>query len=1127
MPSSLKSRVLFLVTAIMAASAASAFGLIWYSYSGSQLAEQQERLSQTLTMAASLLRDRHEDQASNRTRLIKEQRTGLKSDLALFVGALEEQYASAQAAGKSTEAAQRDVLAAAARISERTGHDFFIFDKNLSGLFHTDQSLAGRNWRDIKGDSGIGALEFAASIADRDGWDTLLVQWPTSAAGVAARHLACITTFAQWGWYLGVSVDYEHLASRATQDRLHMVRGLLDSLSRVSLGRTGRMFVLEANGASFLLVPTGNARAVLDAHENELRVALANLESPSHFSWNDGQGGYVAQALFLPGMGWELGIIMEQDELAEPAVTLARRLGYALLLVFAAGAALAAIMTQKLTRPILDLAAKARDFNLIDGAGPETARQLRGLAQRNPGETAILASAWADTLDALDAGISGLREAAATQRATAGALAASKHELEELNLELENRVGVRTAALEAANARLRNSEARYRSLFMNSPVAFLEVNLASLLQFLASPEMASVDDVTALAKRKPDFAADLLGMVRVLDANPAAVEMAGAASKAELLANLDRIVLPQSFGLLRGSGVFRAGAPSCGYESTFRTIGGRMRHTIVGLRPLPGSEQSMDRVLISVMDITRLKEGEEDLRAAHEQAQSASKAKTDFLANMSHEIRTPISAILGLAELSQRNADPAKTAVHLRMIAESAQTLLGIIGDVLDLSRVEAGKLFLDDKPFDLAVVVNRAAGTFRAACADKGLDLAVNLAPGIPGGLTGDPVRLGQILANLVGNAVKFTASGRIDVTVTSLEDGLGDLPASPQDGDDVVLLFSVEDTGIGVLPELTGVIFDSFRQADSSFSKSYQGVGLGLAISRELAALMGGRIWVESQPGKGSAFRFTARFGIDRGALASSRRALPAAGKSAAGVRILVAEDNTVNRHVFKEFLLSQGYAVACVTDGSQALEALAREPYDLVFMDVQMPVIDGLEAVRRLRAGECGEAAAGIPVVALTAYAMSGDRERFLEAGMSGYLPKPVPLDQLQAAVAEFAGSPGDVPEPAPSPGEDVREALKPLQEEFIAYVGQRASDALGHVAAGEFDMAAKAGHDVKGTSMAFGAHRVNELGAMLEAACQDGNAALAAKLAEKILEVLAELESPGGVETDGGAAPAVTG
>jgi signal transduction histidine kinase/DNA-binding response OmpR family regulator len=1111
MPASLTGRVLLLVTAIMAASAACVFGLICFSSPDSQLGEQEERLSQTLSLAASLLRGRHDDQARQRANMVKDQRAALKSDLDLFLAALEEQLASARAAGKPTEQAGQEILAAASRIGARSGHDFFLFDKNLAGLFHTDPSLAGRSWRDVKGDSGPGALEFAAGIADRDGSDTLLIQWPTGE--VPARHLACLARFAPLGWYAGASVNYDRPASRANQERQLAVRDLLDSLSQVRLGRTGRMFVLEAKGTSFLLSPPGNARAALNAHENELRAAASGPPPPARFTWRDGQGEYTALAMALPEMGWVLGIIMEQGELAEPAATLAKRLGLALFLVFAAGAALAAVMTRRLTRPILELAAKARNFTLAEGAGPETAAQLRLLAHKSPGETALLASAWADTLEALDAGVSGLRRAAAEQQATTQALAASKRELEELNQELENRVGVRTAALEAANSRLQGSEARYRSLFMNSPVAFLEVNLAPLLQFLASPEMAPVEDLAALVRRKPDFASDLLGLVRVLDANPAAVEMAGAASKAELLANLDRIILPQSFGLLKGSAeAFRSGAPACGYESTFRTIGGRRRHTIVGLRPLPGSEQTMDRVLISIMDVTRLKEGEENLRAAHEQARSASKAKTDFLANMSHEIRTPISAILGLAELSQRNADPAKTAVHLRMIAESAQTLLGIIGDVLDLSRVEAGKLFLDDKPLDLAMVVDRAAEPFRAACADKGLTLSVTLDPSIPQGLTGDPVRLGQVLANLVGNAVKFTPSGSIAVTVA--------LRADLEREGGVALLFSVEDTGIGVPPELAGAVFDSFRQADSSFSKAYQGVGLGLAISRELVSLMGGRIWVESAGGAGSAFKFTARFGVD-----SKRRHAdpgePSLAPNPAGtVKILVAEDNTVNRHVFREYLASQGYSVTCANDGRQVLEALSREPFDLVFMDVQMPEIDGLEAVRRLRAGQCGEAAAATPVVALTAYAMSGDRERFLEAGMSGYLPKPVPLDQLQAAVLEFARPDslggGQLQREASPQDQDVRQEYRQFMGEFMAYVGQRAREAKAHAQAGEFDLAAQAGHDVKGTSMVFGASRVNELGAKLEAACRNGDAPLAARLADEIAEALARLEAEGSEE-----------
>jgi len=400
----------------------------------------------------------------------------------------------------------------------------------------------------------------------------------------------------------------------------------------------------------------------------------------------------------------------------------------------------------------------------------------------------------------------------------------------------------------------------------------------------------------------------------------------------------------------------------------------------------------------SLQDISDRKRSEERLRLANERAQDASRAKSEFLANMSHEIRTPLSAILGLTELCQHVSSPERISVNLEMIASSARSLLGIVGDVLDLSRVEAGKLEIDHKPFNLRQVMENALATNSLALSEKKLSLALEMPGDIPPFLLGDPLRLGQVLSNLVGNAAKFTGQGGITLSVA-----VSGKPAQ----DEVELHFQVKDTGIGIPPGMLDVIFESFRQADSTFSKPYQGVGLGLAICRELTALMGGVIWVESTQGIGSTFHFTAVFGLASSTAEEASQA-PARGETVS-LRLLVAEDNLMNRRVYEEFLESLGHRVTTASDGQEALRCLCQSPFDLALMDVQMPVIDGVEVVRRLRAGECGPAAAAMPVVALTAYAMAGDQERFLQAGMTGYLAKPVSLSVLEKAVMEFAARP----------------------------------------------------------------------------------------------------------------------
>jgi PAS domain S-box-containing protein len=541
------------------------------------------------------------------------------------------------------------------------------------------------------------------------------------------------------------------------------------------------------------------------------------------------------------------------------------------------------------------------------------------------------------------------------------------------------------------------------------------------------------------------------------------------------------------------------------FEICLLRRGGERVPVEINLHQYMGADAMVEYYYAFVSDITERKSSRDRLQAAMNAVEAASRAKSEFLANMSHEIRTPLSAILGLAELSQRVSDPAKTALHLSMIAESAHTLLAIIGDVLDLSRVEAGRLELDAKPFSLRRQVEKAIESFAYPCREKRIELAWEVDADVPDDLTGDPTRLGQVLTNLLGNALKFTDQGSISVGVKVLRKALSGL---------AVLRFSVSDTGVGIAAADLETIFDSFRQADSSYSKSYQGAGLGLAICRELVSLMGGRIWVESVPGQGSAFFFTAAFepapGMEEQPAASGQ-----AGRDATSVaRILVAEDNPFNRHVFEQYLGMLGHAVQAVADGQAALESLGASEFDLLFLDVQMPKLDGLEVVRRIRAGECGERVAGMPVVALTAYAMQGDDKRFLEAGMTDYLAKPVTLEALQEAIVRHAlggtrQEPASAQESASLMVDCMREPFKPMVKDFLVFIRDRADSARTFLEAGDFDAARAVGHDIKGTSLAFGVSPVNFVGEALERACGRsdlGEAVLALEQLDALLEEL---------------------
>ena len=395
------------------------------------------------------------------------------------------------------------------------------------------------------------------------------------------------------------------------------------------------------------------------------------------------------------------------------------------------------------------------------------------------------------------------------------------------------------------------------------------------------------------------------------------------------------------------------------------------------------------RTVGALQNITERKRSEQALLQAKEQAEAATRAKSAFLATMSHEIRTPLNGVLGMAQAMAADALSDVQRERLEVIRQSGEGLLAILNDMLDLSKIEAGKLELEQNPFDLVELAKAAHATFAATAQAKGVSFELTISPAARGVYMGDAVRVRQILYNLVSNALKFTERGSVKVHIARRRRALA---------------LTVADTGIGIAPEKLGSLFQMFEQADASTTRRYGGTGLGLAICRELAQRMGGAISARSQPGEGATFmvELPLRKLARRGASDPLGGRAKAAAPEMRRLRVLAAEDNPTNQLVLKTLLGQIGIEPVVVDNGKAAVEAWAGEPWDVILMDVQMPLMDGPTATREIRAREAAERRAPTPIVALTANAMDHQVREYLAAGMDGFVAKPIQAAQLFEAI-----------------------------------------------------------------------------------------------------------------------------
>jgi PAS domain S-box-containing protein len=561
-------------------------------------------------------------------------------------------------------------------------------------------------------------------------------------------------------------------------------------------------------------------------------------------------------------------------------------------------------------------------------------------------------------------------------------------------------------------------------------------------------------------------------------------------------------------------------------EEHIRPDGGRLYVQVMKV-PVLDFKGEVAGTQATFWDVTARVRGEIEMQRARDAAEAANRAKSEFLANVSHELRTPLHGIIGMTELALDTALSREQREYLELVRKSSDALLGIINDILDFSKIEAGKLDLQPGPLALRECLGDLLDTLALQAGRKGLELACHVAADVPDALVGDSARLRQILVNLIGNAIKFTEKGEVVVEVKGLQGLQGQQAFGPLGplgpcGPCVELHFTVRDTGIGIPPEKQAALFAPFVQVDGSMTRRHGGTGLGLAISDRLARLLGGRLWFESEPGRGSTFHLSLPFrcqppqepGAGSGEAAANGAPVPAACSLASGLRILLVEDNPVNQTLALALLQTQGHTVTLAANGKEALETLrTASPFDLVLMDLQMPEMDGVEATRRIRQRE-RETGGRVPILAMTAHAMKGDREVCLAAGMDGYVSKPVRPQELQEAIVNVVGGAAaaaaeDAKEQPPSAGGSVPPATPWVDwKAALEYVGDDARllrDLIGlfleeyerwllearqAIAAGQAAELKRPAHNLKGSLGHFGAQTAFDTAWALETLARNG-------------------------------------
>jgi PAS domain S-box-containing protein len=777
------------------------------------------------------------------------------------------------------------------------------------------------------------------------------------------------------------------LRSEAEQNLRERAERLTDVLSKAlarplfDINSAAISSVVDASGATpevlvlRVLAPNG---AELASYVSPLREPVATIKVHRDITFSDVRRSYPVGSIDLAYSRQQMDGDLQRQIINTVAANLLLALGIVLSIF---------IVGRRAARPFADIQAGLE--KLTRG---ETDITLSGLGRED--QVGRLSDAVLRFRDALTR----LREA--------------EHALRDLNSDLELRINARTAELTATAKMARDSQAKLQTIVDTALDAVVRMDPAG----------------------------------RIVGWNTQAERVFGWSRDEALGLELEKTIIPSRYRYDHRRGMQRHLAGGGGEVLNTRIEVYALRRNgeefpiELSITQVKTEERDSYEFCAFIRDISDRREREQKLVNANVLAESANIAKSEFLANMSHEIRTPMSAVIGMAYLALRTEMTAKQHDYISRIHRAALSLLGIINDILDFSKIEAGRLEVEAIPFDLEDVLAHVNSVTAQRAADKRLQYLVEVPPEVPRHLVGDPLRLGQVLVNLVNNAVKFTAEGELELQCVML--------GEPREGK-ATLRFSVRDTGIGMTQPQKARLFRAFSQANGSTTRHYGGTGLGLSISQQLVRLMGGNIEVESEIDQGSTFRFDLRFTLSDPAALAAHAAIQ---HGAAGelqlqasprrtARVLLAEDSADNQDVTRELLALQGLSVEVVANGREALDRLlAAGPhaYDLVLMDLGMPVMDGHEATRLLRQDSRFNE---LPVIAVTSHALAGMQARCLEEGMQDYITKPIDPQRLFGVLSRWLGMSMKVIPPLPPLSDDTAAAGDAC--------GQAETDALGAV------------------------------------------------------------------------------